>query len=65
MMHEVDVKVKLDIQNISKRDKFKYFGSKIQGSGDIDDDITHRIGAACWPVKNSHVQKMHVAEMGC
>ncbi|KAG5581194.1 hypothetical protein H5410_051821 [Solanum commersonii] len=70
-------------------------------SGDIDDDVTHRIGVAwmkwrlasgvlcdkkippklkgkfyrvvvrpallygaeCWPVKNSHVRKMHVAKM--
>ncbi|KAG5592657.1 hypothetical protein H5410_043171 [Solanum commersonii] len=78
-----------------------YLGSVIQGSGDIDDDVTHRIGVAwmkwrlasgvlcdkkippklkgkfyrvvvrpallygaeCWPVKNTHVQKMHVAEM--
>ncbi|KAG5600808.1 hypothetical protein H5410_032178 [Solanum commersonii] len=72
-----------------------------EGSGDIDDDVTHRIGVAwmkwrlasgvlcdkkipsrlkgkfyrvvvrpallygaeCWPVKNAHVQKMHVAEI--
>ncbi|KAG5593483.1 hypothetical protein H5410_043997 [Solanum commersonii] len=73
----------------------------LKGSGDIDEDVTHRIGVAwmkwrlasgvlcdkkipsrlkgkfyrvvvrpallygaeCWPVKNAHVQKMHVAEM--
>ncbi|KAG5594321.1 hypothetical protein H5410_035553 [Solanum commersonii] len=83
------------------RESFKYLGSVIQGSGDIDDDVTHRIGVAwmkwrlasrvlcdkkipprlkgkfyrvvvrpallygaeCWPVKNAHVQKLHVAEM--
>ncbi|KAG5571307.1 hypothetical protein H5410_061073 [Solanum commersonii] len=75
------------------------FEAVIQGSGDIDDDVIHRIGVAwmkwrlasgvlcdkkipsrlkgkfyrvrpallygaeCWPVKNAHVQKMHVAEM--
>lgn len=29
-----------------KRGSFKYFGSIIQGNREIDDDITHRIGAA-------------------
>ncbi|KAG5582110.1 hypothetical protein H5410_052737 [Solanum commersonii] len=86
---------------IPKRESFKYLGSVIQGSGDIDEDVTHRIGVAwmkwrlasgvlCdkkipsrlkgkfyrvvvrpallyeaeyWPVKNAHVQKIHVAEM--
>ncbi|KAG5620749.1 hypothetical protein H5410_005967 [Solanum commersonii] len=81
------------------RTKTEYL--RIQGSGDIDEDVTHRIGVAwmkwrlasgvlcdkkipsrlkgkfyrvvvrsallygaeCWPVKNTHVQKMHVAEM--
>lgn len=28
------------------RDSFKYLGLIIQESGDIDDDITHRIGVA-------------------
>ncbi|KAG5597751.1 hypothetical protein H5410_038983 [Solanum commersonii] len=93
--------MRLDTQIIPKKDSFKYLGSVIQGSGDIDDDVTHRIGVAwmkwrnasgvlcdkkipprlkgkfyrvvvrpallygaeCWPVKNSHVQKMQVAEM--
>ncbi|KAG5604823.1 hypothetical protein H5410_026315 [Solanum commersonii] len=88
-------------QIIPKRESFKYLGSVIQDSGDIDEDVTHRIGVAwmkwrlasgvlcdkkipsrlkgkfyrvvvrpallygaeCWPVKNAHVQKMHVAEM--
>ncbi|KAG5604424.1 hypothetical protein H5410_025916 [Solanum commersonii] len=31
---------------IPKRESFKYLGSVIQGSGDIDDDVTHRIGVA-------------------
>ncbi|KAG5606742.1 hypothetical protein H5410_028234 [Solanum commersonii] len=98
---EADGEVKLDSQIIPKKESFKYLGAVIQGSGDIDDDVTHRIGAAwmkwrlasgvlcdkkvppklkgkfyrvvvrpallygaeCWPVKNSHVQKLHVAEM--
>ncbi|KAF3651997.1 Ataxin-3 -like protein [Capsicum annuum] len=43
-----------------------------QGNGEIDEDVSHRIGAVrsamlygaeCWPVKNSHVQKLKVAEM--
>ncbi|KAG5614785.1 hypothetical protein H5410_014609 [Solanum commersonii] len=96
-----EVEVRLATQIIPKRESFKYLGSVIQGSGDIDDDVTHRIGVAwmkwslasrvlcdkkipsrlkgkfyrvvvrpallygaeCWPVKNAHVQKMHVAEM--
>ncbi|KAG5591122.1 hypothetical protein H5410_041636 [Solanum commersonii] len=88
-MHEVSMEVRVDTQNIPKRDRFKYLGSILQGSKDIDDDITHRIGATwmkvplelkgkycsvvvrptflygteCWLVKNSHVQKMHLAEM--
>ncbi|KAK4724663.1 hypothetical protein R3W88_027442 [Solanum pinnatisectum] len=36
-MHEVGV---------PKRDRFKYLGSIVQGRGDIDDDITHRIDTA-------------------
>ncbi|KAG5590019.1 hypothetical protein H5410_040533 [Solanum commersonii] len=100
-VEEADVGVRLATQIIPKRESFKYLGSVIQGSGDIDDDVTHRIGVAwmkwrlasgvlcdkkipsrlkgkfyrvvvrpallygaeCWPVKNAHVQKMHVAEM--
>ncbi|KAF3684245.1 Tyrosine aminotransferase, partial [Capsicum annuum] len=47
-------------------------GSMIQKNGEIDEDISHRIGtvrpamlygAKCWPVKNSHVKKLKVAEM--
>ncbi|KAM3252338.1 hypothetical protein P3L10_006408 [Capsicum annuum] len=83
------------------RDKFKYLGSVIQSNGEIDEDVSHRIGAGwmkwklasgvlcdkkvppklkgkfyrvvvrpallygaeCWPVKNSHIQRMKVAEM--
>ncbi|XP_070013521.1 uncharacterized protein [Nicotiana sylvestris] len=99
--HEADVEVKLDAQVIPKRASFKYLGSSIQGNGENDKDVAHRIaagwmkwrfasgvlcdknvpprlkgkfygmmvrptmlyGAECWPVKNSHVQKMKVAEM--
>ncbi|XP_070015342.1 uncharacterized protein [Nicotiana sylvestris] len=81
--------------------KDMYGGAKTQGDGDIDEDVTHRVGvgwmkwrlasgilcdkkvppklkgkfyrtvvrpamfygAECWPVKNSHIQKMKVAEM--
>ncbi|KAF3618962.1 putative UDP-glucose 6-dehydrogenase 1-like [Capsicum annuum] len=84
-----------------QRDKFKYLGSVIQSNGEIDEDVSHRIGAGwmkwklasgvlcdkkvppklkgkfyrvvvrpallygaeCWPVKNSHIQRMKVAEM--
>ncbi|PHT32637.1 Protein ENHANCED DISEASE RESISTANCE 2 [Capsicum baccatum] len=98
---EDEVVVKLESQVVCKRDSFKYLGSVIQGNGEIDEDVSHRIGAGwmkwklasgvlcdrkvppklkgkfyrvvvrpamlygaeCWPVKNSHIQKMKVAEM--
>ncbi|XP_070005516.1 uncharacterized protein [Nicotiana sylvestris] len=37
--------VRLGSQVIPKRDNFKYLGSMIQGDGEIDEDVTHRIGA--------------------
>ncbi|KAF3658496.1 Serine/arginine-rich splicing factor RSZ21A [Capsicum annuum] len=37
--------VKLDSQDVCKRDSFKYLGSMIQGNGEIDEDISNRIGA--------------------
>ncbi|PHU23744.1 hypothetical protein BC332_08851 [Capsicum chinense] len=99
--HEEEVIVKLDSQAVCKRDSFKYLGSMIQGNREIDEDVSHRIGAGwmkwrlasgilcdkkvphklkgkfyriairpsmlygaeCWPVKNSHIQKLKVAEM--
>ena len=98
---ETGVDVQLDTQIIPKRSSFKCLRSIIQGSREIDEDVTYRIGAGwmkwrfasgvlcdknmplklkgkfyravvrpimlygveCWPVKNSHVQKMKVAEM--
>ncbi|KAG5586470.1 hypothetical protein H5410_046904 [Solanum commersonii] len=45
-LDETDVEVRLATQIIPKKESFKYLGSVIQGSGDIDDDVTHRIGAA-------------------
>ncbi|KAM3233883.1 hypothetical protein P3L10_019242 [Capsicum annuum] len=101
MSQEDGVVVKLNSQAIQKRESFKYLGSIIQGNGEIDEDVTHRIGvgwlkwrltsgvlcdkkvppklkgkfyrvvvrtamfygAECWPVKNSHIQKVNVAEM--
>ncbi|XP_060173953.1 uncharacterized protein LOC132604455 [Lycium barbarum] len=45
IVHEADVEVKLGTQVIQKKDSFKYLGSIIQGNGEIDDDVTHRIGA--------------------
>nr|XP_009629765.1 uncharacterized protein LOC104119869 [Nicotiana tomentosiformis] len=77
--------LKLNKQVISRRGSLKCLGSIIQGDGEIDEDITHRIGAGrmkwrlassvlcnknmplklkeCWPVKNSHIQKIKVAKM--
>ena len=98
---ENEVVVKLEAHEVCKRDKFKYLGSVIQSNGEIDEDVSHRIGAGwmkwklasgvlcdkkvppklkgkfyrvvvrpallygaeCWPVKNSHTQRMKVAEM--
>uniref|UniRef100_M1A3J0 Reverse transcriptase n=1 Tax=Solanum tuberosum TaxID=4113 RepID=M1A3J0_SOLTU len=37
-------KVKIDAQFVPKRENLKYFGSILQRDGEIDDDITHRIG---------------------
>ncbi|XP_070046785.1 uncharacterized protein [Nicotiana tomentosiformis] len=97
----MDMDVRFDSQVISKRGSFKYLGSIIQGDGEIDEDVTHRIGvewmkwrlafgvlcdkklapkckgkfyravvrpamlygAKRWAAKNSHTQKMKVAEM--
>ncbi|XP_070031856.1 uncharacterized protein [Nicotiana tomentosiformis] len=44
--HEEVVEVKIDTQVIPTRDSFKYLGSIIQGNGEIDEDVTHRIGAS-------------------
>ncbi|XP_070036590.1 uncharacterized protein [Nicotiana tomentosiformis] len=42
--HESHVDLKLYIQVIPKKGSFKYLGSIIQGNGEIDEVITHRIG---------------------
>ncbi|KAG5615341.1 hypothetical protein H5410_015165 [Solanum commersonii] len=46
VLDEADVEVRLATYIIPKRESFKYLGSVIQGSRDIDDDVTHRIGVA-------------------
>lgn len=38
--------MRLDTQAIPKKDSFKQLEPIIQGNGNIDNDITHRIGAA-------------------
>nr|XP_009618780.1 uncharacterized protein LOC104110918 [Nicotiana tomentosiformis]XP_016501536.1 PREDICTED: uncharacterized protein LOC107819876 [Nicotiana tabacum] len=43
--HEAEMYVKLDTQVIPKRANFKYLGSIIQSNGEIDEDVTHHIGA--------------------
>ncbi|WMV16255.1 hypothetical protein MTR67_009640 [Solanum verrucosum] len=45
-LDEADGEVRLDTQIILKKESSKYLGAVIQGSGDIVDDVTHRIGAA-------------------
>ncbi|XP_070020025.1 uncharacterized protein [Nicotiana sylvestris] len=42
--HDVDVEIKLDAHVIPKRASFKYLRSIIQGNGEIDEDVVHRIG---------------------
>lgn len=41
---EAKVEVKIDVQVIPKEGSFKYLGSIIQGDGEKDDDVSHRIG---------------------
>nr|XP_009598536.1 uncharacterized protein LOC104094320 [Nicotiana tomentosiformis] len=43
--HKEEVEVKIDTQVIPTRDSFKYLGSIIQSNREIDEDVTHRIGA--------------------
>nr|XP_016490784.1 PREDICTED: uncharacterized protein LOC107810509 [Nicotiana tabacum] len=42
---EVGRDVRVGSQVIPKRDRFKYLGSMIQGGEEINEDVTHRIGA--------------------
>ncbi|XP_059285302.1 uncharacterized protein LOC132038635 [Lycium ferocissimum] len=42
---EAGLEVRLGTQAIQKKSSFKYLGSIMQPSGEIDDDVTHRIGA--------------------
>nr|XP_009774571.1 PREDICTED: uncharacterized protein LOC104224587 [Nicotiana sylvestris] len=41
---EADMEMRLDTQVIPKRGSFKYLGYIINGNGEIDEDVTHRIG---------------------
>ena len=45
-LDESSVEVRLAAQIIPKIERFKYLGSVLQGSGDIDSDVIQRIGAA-------------------
>ncbi|KAF3656511.1 putative DAG protein, chloroplastic-like [Capsicum annuum] len=42
---EEEVVVKLDSQVVCKRDSFKYLESTIQENGEIDEDVSYRMGA--------------------
>ncbi|KAG5578290.1 hypothetical protein H5410_058424, partial [Solanum commersonii] len=42
--HAAEVGMKIDAQVIPKRESFKYLASIIQGDGEIEDDVAHRIG---------------------
>lgn len=39
------VEIRIDTQVISKKGSFKYLGPIIQGNGEINDNVTHHIGA--------------------
>ncbi|XP_070042637.1 uncharacterized protein [Nicotiana tomentosiformis] len=41
---EADMDVRLDSQVIPRRGSFKFLGSIIMGYGEIDKDVTHRLG---------------------
>ncbi|XP_070034444.1 uncharacterized protein [Nicotiana tomentosiformis] len=43
-LNEEGLEVKIGTQVIAKRYSFKYLGAIIQGNGEIDEDVTHRIG---------------------
>ena len=45
LRQENEVLERLDSQVICKRDSLKYLKSMIQGNGDIDEDVSHHIGA--------------------
>ncbi|KAF3683178.1 putative ubiquinol oxidase 1, mitochondrial-like [Capsicum annuum] len=45
LRQEDEVEVRLDSQVVCKKDSFKYLGSMIQWNGEIDEDVSHRIGA--------------------
>jgi hypothetical protein len=42
-LFEFDRDVRLEGQIVPKRDTFRYLGSMLQSSGDIDEDVCHRI----------------------
>ncbi|KAG5610952.1 hypothetical protein H5410_022233 [Solanum commersonii] len=48
---EEDIEVRIDTQVIPRRGSFKYFGLIIQKNGEIDDDVTHSIGAGCMKLR--------------
>ncbi|KAF3627300.1 putative disease resistance RPP13-like protein 1-like [Capsicum annuum] len=45
-LEEDEVVLRLDSQVVGRRNSFKYLGFMIQGNGEIDEDIFHRIGAS-------------------
>ncbi|KAF3644377.1 putative filament-like plant protein 3-like isoform X1 [Capsicum annuum] len=65
LSHKADVVVKLDCRAIQKRESFKYLGSMIQGNGEIDEDVTHCIGAGWlkWRLPSGVLYDKKVAEM--
>ncbi|XP_019250910.1 PREDICTED: uncharacterized protein LOC109229813 [Nicotiana attenuata] len=48
VIQEADGDVRLGKQVIPRRERFKYLGSIIQKNGEIDEDVTHRIGSGAY-----------------
>ncbi|XP_060180662.1 uncharacterized protein LOC132610374 [Lycium barbarum] len=45
VLHDAGMKVRLETHVIQRKGSFKYLRSIIQGNGEIDEGVTHRIGA--------------------
>ncbi|XP_070055324.1 uncharacterized protein [Nicotiana tomentosiformis] len=55
---EVGMDVRLESQVIPSRGSFKYLGSTIQEGGEIDEDVTHRIGVGWMKWRHTRMDKI-------
>lgn len=44
-MYRAETLERIEVQDISQRDSFRYLSSIIRKDGEIEEDIKHRIGA--------------------